>query len=74
VAAFGIYEVVYACALAATLLYYCHIRNRTLGEWLSPGAGSHTETPAMLGWQLEYELPSGVAHGHEAWAVSRGRS
>src|SRR5262249_26475522 len=28
----------YACAVAATLLYYCHVRNRTLGEWLSPGA------------------------------------
>jgi hypothetical protein len=28
----------YACAVAATLLYYCYVRNRTLGEWLSPGA------------------------------------
>ena len=40
VAAFGIYEVLYACAVAAALLYYCHIRNRTLGEWLSPGASA----------------------------------
>jgi hypothetical protein len=30
----------YACVVAATLLYYCYVRNRTLGEWLSPGAQS----------------------------------
>jgi hypothetical protein len=30
--------VVYACLVVATLVYYCYIRNRTLGEWLSPGA------------------------------------
>jgi hypothetical protein len=29
---------VYAAVIAATLVYYCHVRNRTLGEWLSPGA------------------------------------
>lgn len=37
-AALGIFGLVYVCALAATLLYYCYLRNRTLGEWLSPGA------------------------------------
>jgi hypothetical protein len=29
---------IYACVVAGTLLYYCYVRNRTLGEWLSPGA------------------------------------
>jgi hypothetical protein len=28
----------YAAVIAATLGYYCYVRNRTLGEWLSPGA------------------------------------
>lgn len=31
---------IYACLVAAALLYYCYVRNRTLGEWLSPGAQS----------------------------------
>ena len=34
--AFG--GLVYAAVIAATLGYYCYVRNRTLGEWLSPGA------------------------------------
>jgi hypothetical protein len=29
---------VYAALIAATLVYYCTVRNRTLGQWLSPGA------------------------------------
>ena len=28
----------YAALIAATLVYYCTVRNRTLGQWLSPGA------------------------------------
>lgn len=28
----------YGCAIAGTLLYYCYVRNRTLCDWLSPGA------------------------------------
>jgi hypothetical protein len=34
----GFIGLLYACLIAATLLYYCYLRNRTLGEWLSPGA------------------------------------
>ena len=29
---------IYACAVGGTLVYYCYIRNKTLGEWLSPEA------------------------------------
>jgi len=29
---------IYAAVIAVTLGYYCYVRNRTLGEWLSPGA------------------------------------
>ncbi|MDX6419927.1 MAG: hypothetical protein QOG28_4547 [Trebonia sp.] len=31
---------IYVCLVAGTLVYYCYVRNRTLGEWLSPGAQS----------------------------------
>lgn len=29
---------IYAGLVAVTLVYYCYVRNQTLGEWLSPGA------------------------------------
>jgi hypothetical protein len=29
---------IYAAVIAATLVCYCTVRNRTLGQWLSPGA------------------------------------
>ncbi len=37
-AVFVFFYLAYACALLGTLVYYCYLRNRTLGEWLSPGA------------------------------------
>jgi hypothetical protein len=37
-AALVVFDLIYACAIAATLVYYCYVRNRTLGEWLSPDA------------------------------------
>jgi hypothetical protein len=36
----GFIGLVYVCLIAAALLYYCYTRNRTLGEWLGPGAAA----------------------------------
>lgn len=36
----GVWGLVYACLIAATLLRYSHVRYRTLGQWLAPGAAA----------------------------------
>jgi hypothetical protein len=37
---------IYAGLVAVTLVYYCYLRNRTLGAWLSPGARAPSFEPS----------------------------
>jgi hypothetical protein len=60
----GVWWLIYAVLVAATLVRYSYVRNRTLGQWLSPGAQAPPFTRSTELVEARIDEVNSAQHGN----------